>query len=457
MFNVPPHKSEYNAWIVRLGRLTGHSILSWLKNTPRSVLALCFFLSLSLSVLTSAALLLETSDGVSKILSILKNLESESDGRDLPKDMPPFDDTVSSGDQETMSSSTIISQASQIADILSPKTVESSAWVITLRNEKIIKSPFKIKLKPFDLSEKQKYILKVQGIDISSWEDNQQPPKILQNLNQSSVVWISKDPRGWTIWGDLSLLTHENKYRDIPVSNLEFLKIVLWLDEWEERENWFKENPPPTPPESLTPSNIGVGIIPSALAARASFWLFLGALLAYFSAICITFSSISWENSRSQGRYEALATLPLPSWVIPASFVLFWTCLVALITTPALLFSAISLIFLKVSFSPVSLLFLFFLFGVSSALFISFGVLVSSWYSSRSWRIFTPIALVIGNLLLVSFYIKSVTLSSPPPTDGFFSLQMSLVFVASIFLTLFFVALTGWRLSKNGNLGLRVF
>ena len=448
-------------------RLVRHSVACWPRNTPKMVFVFCAFLCLALSALLTSALLLETPEGVSKIFSIINKQPQEKQLK--PVAPPNFsseekpsqgEDVGNTPEQVSVNADAVIKQAEKITNILSPQTIDSADWIYQLKQERILDHALTIKLKPFQLNEAQKYILKVQGITAVPWPKNEQPPKTIEDVKTSSVLWVEQvGPKYWTVWGDLSVLTSENKQKNDKnvITNLEMVKIILWLDEWEAREAWLKANPAPEPPANLMPSNIGVGIIPSTIASRATFWLFVGALGAYFSMMCMTFSVISWEAARNQGRYEALSALPLKNWVVPFSFVLFWGVMTSCLVFVSLLFSSIFLVILNIQVPTLTLLFLFVLFSLSSICFISFAVMIASWYSNRSWRTFAPLALVLGNITLVSFYVKSINISSRVSINGFFSTEIIGFAILSALLTFVFLRLTGWRLSREGNLGLRIF
>lgn len=442
-------------------KLRFHSTLSTRPLGALLFWALCIIF---LSGLLSLALMLRTEQGIVKGFSLFQNTDVTASAiKDafLSQTAPSGSIDPSTSSQGNPASSpdvnqdTAFEQARALSQVLAPPDRPLVEWLRTLENERVARRDIVLHLQSVsDLSERQKQLFARQGVALKSWDGNP-PPQHQKGLQTGPEFWVKKDHvKKWTISGILPDMMASQKVSSYSLTDLDIVRIVLWSDELLQKEEWQKANPPPQPPAAVMPSAMSVVILPSDVGLKIIFWTSAGFVALFVAIGSMLFALSSWDALRREGVFEPLMALPFKSYLLPASYLLFWWGFVCLSILLASLTSVLILHILGLPIMVAELLKIMGLAASLSLLVMSSAVMLSSWRHERWWRMWvsvltTAVALALQGIYLV-FFSQTRALAALLDGNAAFVL-FGLCVAASMFLW----QVIGWLLERNWRQGFR--
>lgn len=419
------------------------------------------FGALVLSSIMFLIILMSSQDGVSTLFSLAKKKDLAVHSLEnvfVVEDAPVSGSGASSSFPETSSSQSIVQQADNLMKVVAPSEQPLSSWLFTLQNTKITSLPIVVHVRPANVfTPRQEAILKTQKIQVLPWSDRQSLPKSMDQLTNEIHFWVGKrGDKDWVIHGSVQDMLTTHAYQSGSLNSLDLMRVILWSDELPLQEKWFAENPAPSPPDHLKPSNVSLGLIPSTIALQQTFWLLVG-FMGLMVASCGSLAGlVFWQTLHKEGAFEALSSLPFKTWILPASYILQWTLGVFAVVLLSVVLAVVPAVLLSVPLPWFSLLKAVFLAVVFSCFMISFSVMVSSWFSKAWWRLwFFPVFAFF--VLGLEFFYMVFFFESRLITSFLHGWGMMAMMVALMGLSLGMWHQTARRLDRHGRLGLRKF
>lgn len=177
-------------------------------------------------------------------------------------------------------------------------------WLSSLENTRMSPPGVKVRIShPHLLTERQRRLMGVQGMVLSSWTKPGQDDR------------LTATPQYWVQWNDSSSSwTIHARPLDLSTSGdgpgaVVVLRSILWIDALDALEQWEAENPAPVPPASLHPGGVSTALLPSVagntMMAICATWILALALMSLWSVIQMS----SWGALRASGGWVAFAGL----------------------------------------------------------------------------------------------------------------------------------------------------
>ena len=435
--------------------------------SQRAIGALLFWMLcvVFLTGLLSLALMLRTEEGIVKGFSLFQTTDVtttaikdaflsqtvSSNPVDGSSPVSPEDPQHSSPAQDTA-----FEQARALSQVLAPPDRSLVEWLRALENNRVTQRDIVLYIQSISqLSERQKQLFARQGVVIRSWDGAPVSAAQTKGLQAGPQFWIKKDHvKKWSISGILPDMMASQKVSTYSLTDLDVVRIVLWSDELLEKEEWEKANPPPTPPASVMPSAMSVVILPSDVGLKIIFWTSAGFVALFVAIGSMLFSLSSWDALRREGVFEPLMALPFKSYLLPASYLLFWWGFVCVSVVVAAILSAIVLASLGLPVMVVELLKIMGLALSLSLLVMSIAVMLSSWRHERWWRMWVSVISTVVALALQGVYVAyfSQTRSLAALLDGGWAVLLFAVFV---FVSVGLWRLTGFLMERQWRQGFR--
>ena len=423
-----------------------------------------FVLVFVLTIFVSSSMLLRSPEGLQKGLFLikaqgqLKSLLVSSTNSEEPNNTSSSDQQQSNAPSDIQTQAAL-AQAQQISKLISPEPVPLSSWLLTMQNHRIVSSPITVYLNPYELSSRQHLLTQVQGIKVLPWSSQTPPPKNINHVSSEIKIWVARpDPthRVWLVHGSMADLLQENEFEENVVSNLDVIKMILWADELKKQDEWMAQHPTPTPPEDVRPSFVSVSVIPSTSGLLVAFWIAIGFITIFVSSGCLLMGLTLWSSTNQQGEWEAISSLPVPTWVIPTQFVL--NCLfkvLPLVLVSCLLSMGLLGIY-DVPFFIMDYLKFLLLAGASATLAFSVAVLSQSFFPFAWWRLWVTLILlafvVMAELSYVVFFANAKIIALLMTSWGF--VLIALLWLVASFLCIQYAT---YRIEKYHRLALRKF
>lgn len=420
------------------------------KSVPLGIWAFWVMMVSLLSVVLLMMLMVRTPEGMAKGFDFLKSKNHALSG--LQSMM-----VVSTPNDEATEQVSVMAQGHKVVKVLAGEQIPLSMWLQTLHNQRILKENLVVYLFPLDLSPRQKLLFDVQGVEVREWGGAPKMPKVINNLQDPPSLWVGKTSNNsWVVHGSMGVLLRDNQYNGQELTSMDVVRVILWADELERQDAWYRAHPAPEPPANIKPSPVSIRLIPSTVALQETYWLAVGFLALLVGLGSLFVALTEWENARKEGHMEALAGVPRPIWMLVASYVWRWSVnvfvvlVVSGVLATGLAFSlSVPIVWMDLWGALVSV-------WVLAVVVISIGVMVVSWHASRTWRVWVMVVLLLCGLgfelMYVLFFANPsflVMLSSP--------ISLIAIVVLGLLCAAFAQWATGIRLERHGRMGLRKF